>query len=75
LVSDSILVQNPMFKGQCQKPLKVIQPPIGDPWKLSDCGNPPSMCHFMDEIVKPKLLKIFLMNLLVKKVNGLRPMS
>jgi hypothetical protein len=61
LVKDAIFNQEPKFKGQCQNPLKVVQPPVGTPWDPSDCvkqdyicGNPPAICHFMDEIVKPR---------------------
>jgi len=64
LVLNSIFNQEPKFKGQCQKPLRVIQPPVGTPWKESDCvkqdyicGNPPAICHFMDQIVKPRNVK------------------
>ncbi|RGB37200.1 hypothetical protein C1646_695436 [Rhizophagus diaphanus] len=61
IVEDSIFSKDPKFKGQCQKPLKVIQPKPGVNWTLSDCeqqdyicGNPPSICHFMNEHVKPR---------------------
>jgi len=64
LVKDSIFNQAPKFKGQCQNPLRVVQPPVGTPWDPSDCvkqdyicGNPPAICHFMDEIVKPRNVK------------------
>ena len=65
IVQDSIFSHEPKFKGQCQKPLRVIQPKPGVNWTLSDCqnqdyicGNPPSICHFMDQIVKPRNVKL-----------------
>jgi len=64
LIQKAIFEQLPKFKGQCQDPLKVIQPPPGVPWTESDCekqdyicGNPPAICHFMDDIVKPRNVK------------------
>ncbi|GBC03171.1 hypothetical protein RclHR1_00500019 [Rhizophagus clarus] len=61
IVQESIFSKSPQFKGQCQKPLRVIQPKPGVNWTLSDCqnqdyicGNPPSICHFMNEYVKPR---------------------
>jgi hypothetical protein len=65
IVEDSIFSKDPKFKGQCQKPLRVIQPKRGVNWTLSDCenqdyicGNPPSICHFMNEYVKPRNVKL-----------------
>ncbi|CAB4402684.1 unnamed protein product [Rhizophagus irregularis] len=65
IVEDSIFSKDPKFKGQCQKPLKVIQPKPGVNWTLSDCeqqdyicGNPPSICHFMNEHVKPRNVEL-----------------
>jgi len=64
LIQKAIFEQNPKFKGQCQNPENVKQPPPGVPWKESDCvkqdyicGNPPAICHFMDSIVKPRNVK------------------
>ncbi|RHZ88825.1 hypothetical protein Glove_21g358 [Diversispora epigaea] len=61
IVKSGIFNQAPKFKGQCQHPLRVTQPPKGVNWTLSDCekqnyicGNPPSICHFMDALVKPR---------------------
>ncbi|RIA87099.1 hypothetical protein C1645_778046 [Glomus cerebriforme] len=61
IVQNSIFLYEPKFKGQCQRPLKVIQPKNGVNWTLTDCqnqdyvcGNPPSICHFMDKYVKPR---------------------
>src|SRR6266542_211915 len=64
LIENSIFEQSPQFKGQCQHPLKVKQPPPGVAWTMSDCenqdyicGNPPAICHFMDQYVKPRNVK------------------
>ncbi|CAG8654419.1 247_t:CDS:1 [Acaulospora colombiana] len=63
LVKNSIFNEKPQFKGQCQNPLRVTQPPAGVNWTLSDCekqdyicGNPPAICHFMSTIVKPRIV-------------------
>jgi len=64
LIEDSIFNQAPQFKGQCQHPLRVIQPPAGVAWTMEDCekqdyfcGNPPAVCHYMDQYVKPRNVK------------------
>lgn len=64
LAKNSIFNEKPQFKGQCQHPLRVKQPPAGVNWTLADCknqdyicGNPPAICHFMDDIVKPRIVK------------------
>ncbi|CAJ0746891.1 10821_t:CDS:1, partial [Entrophospora sp. SA101] len=64
LIQKSIFEQKPKFKGQCQVPERVKQPPPGVPWKEGDCekqdyicGNPPAICHFMNSIVKPRNIK------------------
>ncbi|GBC03170.1 hypothetical protein RclHR1_00500018 [Rhizophagus clarus] len=64
LIEDSIFNQAPQFKGQCQHPLRVNQPPPGVAWTMDDCqnqdyicGNPPAVCHYMDQIVKPRNVK------------------
>ncbi|RIA87098.1 hypothetical protein C1645_778045 [Glomus cerebriforme] len=64
LIEDSIFNQSPQFKGQCQHPLRVNQPPAGVAWTMDDCqnqdyicGNPPAVCHFMDQYVKPRNVK------------------
>ncbi|KAF9578605.1 hypothetical protein BGW38_005512 [Lunasporangiospora selenospora] len=56
-VFDSIFKDEPKFKGDCNNPKRVIQPPRGVWWKMTDCnemdyicGNPPSICHFMPMI-------------------------
>jgi len=61
LIENAIFEQAPQFKGQCQNPYRVDQPPAGVRWKDEDCvkmdyicGNPPSICHHMDSIVKPR---------------------
>ncbi|KAI8578745.1 hypothetical protein K450DRAFT_245299 [Umbelopsis ramanniana AG] len=52
------------FKGDCNNPKRVDRrmPPPGESWTLEECekmdyicGNPPSICHFLDEI-KDRLL-------------------
>jgi len=52
------------FKGDCNNPKRVDRrmPPPGESWTLDECekmdyicGNPPSICHFLDEI-KDRLL-------------------
>nr|CAG8600660.1 220_t:CDS:1 [Entrophospora candida] len=64
LIQRAIFEQKPKFKGQCQVPLKVTQPPPNVAWTESDCtnqdyicGNPPAICHFMNTIVKPRNVK------------------
>jgi len=64
LIEGSIFDQSPQFKGQCQHPLRVTQPPAGVAWTMDDCnnqdyicGNPPAICHFMDQYVKPRNVK------------------
>ncbi|CAB4402685.1 unnamed protein product [Rhizophagus irregularis] len=64
LIEDSIFNQVPQFKGQCQHPLRVNQPPAGVAWTMEDCenqdyicGNPPAVCHYMDQYVKPRNVK------------------
>lgn len=64
LIEDSIFNQSPQFKGQCQHPLRVNQPPPGVAWTMEDCekqdyicGNPPAVCHYMDQYVKPRNVK------------------
>lgn len=64
LAKNSIFNEKPQFKGQCQHPLRVKQPPAGVNWTLTDCknqdyicGNPPAICHFMNQIVKPRIVK------------------
>jgi len=61
MIENAIFEQDPKFKGQCQHPYRVDQPPDGVRWKDEDCvkmdyicGNPPSICHHMDSIVKPR---------------------
>jgi hypothetical protein len=59
---DAIFNQQPKFKGDCNHPKRVTQPPKGVAWKPSDCvamdyicGNPPSICHHLD-IVKARII-------------------
>uniref|UniRef100_A0A1D1XYU8 Elongation factor 4 n=1 Tax=Anthurium amnicola TaxID=1678845 RepID=A0A1D1XYU8_9ARAE len=59
---DAIFDQQPKFKGDCNHPKRVIQPPVGVAWKPSDCvamdyicGNPPSICHHL-AIVKARVI-------------------
>lgn len=56
-VFDTIFKDEPKFKGDCNHPRHVIQPPRGVNWTMPDChnqdyicGNPPSICHFMPMI-------------------------
>jgi hypothetical protein len=74
LIQKAIFEQNPKFKGQCQRPEKVKQPPPGVPWTESDCekqdyicGNPPAICHFMNSIVKPRNVKNVIESLSLKE--------
>jgi hypothetical protein len=57
LAFSSIFVQEPAYKGDCNHPKLVKQPPKGVPWKRSDCdkqtylcGNPPAICHDIQKI-------------------------
>jgi len=59
---DAIFDQQPKFKGDCNHPKRVTQPPVGVAWKPSDCvamdyvcGNPPSICHHL-VIVKARVI-------------------
>ncbi|KAF9111238.1 hypothetical protein BGX27_005185 [Mortierella sp. AM989] len=56
-VYDTIFRDEPKFKGDCNVPHRVTQPPLGVNWTMDDChdmdyicGNPPSICHFMPMI-------------------------
>ncbi|KAF9948970.1 hypothetical protein BGZ65_007680, partial [Modicella reniformis] len=56
-VFDTIFKDEPKFKGDCNNPRLVKQPPLGVNWTMSDChkmdyicGNPPSICHFLPMI-------------------------
>ncbi|KAG0091484.1 hypothetical protein BGZ93_007885 [Podila epicladia] len=56
-VFDTIFKDEPKFKGDCNHPQRVKQPPLGVWWVMEDChlmdyicGNPPSICHFMPMI-------------------------
>ncbi|KAF9364797.1 hypothetical protein BGX34_000344 [Mortierella sp. NVP85] len=64
-IFDSIFKDEPKFKGDCNHPRHVIQPPRGVNWLMSDChkqdyicGNPPSICHFMPMIKTRTVLKL-----------------
>uniref|UniRef100_A0A1D1Y4L1 Ras GTPase-activating-like protein rgaA n=1 Tax=Anthurium amnicola TaxID=1678845 RepID=A0A1D1Y4L1_9ARAE len=57
LVFDSIFVEKPQYKGDCNHPKLVQQPKKGVPWQRSDCdkqtylcGNPPAICHDIQKI-------------------------
>ncbi|CAG8625228.1 23170_t:CDS:1 [Dentiscutata erythropus] len=54
VIQDSIFNVLPQFKGNCNDPFRVKQPPLGVNWTSQDCermdyicGNPPSICHFI----------------------------
>ncbi|KAF9157091.1 hypothetical protein BG015_004167 [Linnemannia schmuckeri] len=62
-VFDTIFKDEPKFKGDCNHPRRVIQPPLGVNWTMPDChnmdyicGNPPSICHFMP-MIKTRIVK------------------
>ncbi|KAF9978270.1 hypothetical protein BGZ73_003077 [Actinomortierella ambigua] len=74
-VFDSIFKDEPKFKGDCNHPKRVIQPPLGVWWKPEDChqmdyicGNPPSICHFMPMI--KKRIRIKFIDMLQLSVDG-----
>ncbi|CAG8462324.1 7612_t:CDS:1 [Acaulospora morrowiae] len=55
IIEDAIFNVEPRFKGDCNNPKRVTQPQPGVNWTLQDCanmdyicGNPPSICHFLD---------------------------
>ncbi|KAK3835314.1 MAG: hypothetical protein JOS17DRAFT_567096 [Linnemannia elongata] len=56
-VFDTIFVDEPQFRGDCNEPHRVDQPALGVNWTMADChamdyicGNPPSICHFLPMI-------------------------
>ncbi|KAF9550530.1 hypothetical protein EC957_000204 [Mortierella hygrophila] len=56
-VFDTIFVDKPQFRGDCNEPHRVDQPALGVNWTMTDChamdyicGNPPSICHFLPMI-------------------------
>ncbi|KAG0316779.1 hypothetical protein BGZ97_006391 [Linnemannia gamsii] len=62
-IFDTIFKDEPKFKGDCNHPHRVVQPPLGVNWIMSDChnmdyicGNPPSICHFMP-MIKTRIVK------------------
>ncbi|KAF9943002.1 hypothetical protein BGZ67_008633 [Mortierella alpina] len=62
-VFHAIFKDKPPFKGDCNDPHRVQQPPPGVNWTMSDChkmdyicGNPPSICHFMP-MIKERIAK------------------
>ncbi|KAF9960885.1 hypothetical protein BGZ72_005555 [Mortierella alpina] len=62
-VFDTIFKDEPKFKGDCNFPHRVNQPPRGVNWTMPDChnmdyicGNPPSICHFMP-MIKTRIVK------------------
>ncbi|GJJ77071.1 hypothetical protein EMPS_09430 [Entomortierella parvispora] len=74
-VFTSIFADEPKFKGDCNNPHRVTQPPKGVWWKMADChnmdyicGNPPSICHFMP-MIKTRIVKK-LIGQLQAKVDG-----
>ncbi|KAF9575406.1 hypothetical protein EC968_003011 [Mortierella alpina] len=69
-VEHAIFEDEPSFKGDCDHPFTIAQPPPGVHWTMSDChkmdyicNNPPSICHFMP-MIKKRIVK--------KLVDGLR---
>ncbi|KAF9393551.1 hypothetical protein CPC16_001738 [Podila verticillata] len=74
-IFDTIFVDEPKFKGDCNEPHRVVQPPLGVNWTMSDChsmdyicGNPPSICHFMP-MIKTRIVRK-LKEQLAGKLNG-----
>ncbi|KAF9913209.1 hypothetical protein BX616_010156 [Lobosporangium transversale] len=68
-VFDTIFKDEPKFKGDCNHPYRVKQPPLGVNWTMPDChnmdyicGNPPSICHFMP-MIKTRIVKKLMMQL------------
>ncbi|KAG0339487.1 hypothetical protein BG004_006806 [Podila humilis] len=62
-VFDTIFKDEPKFKGDCNHPMRVKQPPRGVWWVMEDChlmdyicGNPPSICHFMP-MIKTRIVR------------------
>ncbi|KAI9234035.1 hypothetical protein MVEG_04528 [Podila verticillata NRRL 6337] len=74
-VFDTIFKDEPKFKGDCNHPQRVKQPPKGVWWVMEDChlmdyicGNPPSICHFMP-MIKTRIV-VKLTNQLQALVSG-----
>ncbi|KAF9399232.1 hypothetical protein BGZ94_005767, partial [Podila epigama] len=74
-IFDVIFFDEPKFKGDCNEPHRVDQPPLGVNWTMSDChamnyicGNPPSICHFMP-MIKTRIVRK-LKEQLVAKMDG-----
>ncbi|CAG8460387.1 16576_t:CDS:1 [Racocetra persica] len=56
IIKNAIFNEEPKMKGDCNHPRRVKQPPLGVNWTYDDCikmdyvcGNPPSICHFLDD--------------------------
>ncbi|CAG8440011.1 4989_t:CDS:1 [Ambispora gerdemannii] len=84
IVEHAIFVQKPQFRGDCNHPFRVKQPKPPAIWKMSDCrkmnyicGNPPSICHFLDMIKKRnvKAIKSVLSKEATTKENFLATLS
>jgi hypothetical protein len=63
LIQDAIFNQEPKFKGDCNHPFRIEQTKTL-PWDPISCvkmdyicGNPPSICHFLDSEVKPRCVE------------------
>ncbi|CAG8528342.1 26908_t:CDS:1, partial [Racocetra persica] len=63
IIKNAIFKEDPKMIGDCNNPYRVTQPPVGVNWTYDDCvkmdyvcGNPPSICHFLD-INKEKCFK------------------
>ncbi|KAG0365564.1 hypothetical protein BC939DRAFT_481651 [Gamsiella multidivaricata] len=74
-VFDTIFKDEPKFKGDCNHPHRVRQPPLGVNWTMPDChnmdyicGNPPSICHFMP-MIKHRIVRKLIMQL-QSRVDG-----
>ncbi|KAK3829696.1 MAG: hypothetical protein J3R72DRAFT_426079 [Linnemannia gamsii] len=75
IVFETIFVDAPQFRGDCNEPHRVDQPAVGVNWTMSDChamdyicGNPPSICHFLP-MIKLRIERK-LTNLLGVKIGG-----
>ncbi|GBC05753.1 hypothetical protein RclHR1_06400003 [Rhizophagus clarus] len=72
LIQNAIFNQEPKFKGDCNHPFRIKQTktlpwdPIACEKMDYICGNPPSICHFLDSEIKPRCVETVKNNLIIE---------